>query len=116
MSIRTTAPPPPASYPHIESDERGILRVAGTGYKVVELLSWYRARRWSEDEFLAGFPSLTRAQLHSLLAYYYDHQLNVDEEIDRRAALAEDVLGQVEGSQQVSQLQDRLRRARPSAT
>ncbi len=40
------------------------------------------AYRWSADDIHRNHPYLTLAQIHSALAYYYDHQQEIDEEIE----------------------------------
>src|SRR4051794_22697647 len=85
MPITTTT----TGYPHMTRDQHGVLRIDDTGYKAVVLISLYRARPWTEVEFLEGYPSLTKAQFHAMLAYYYDHQDEIDAEIERRGAEAE---------------------------
>jgi uncharacterized protein (DUF433 family) len=71
----------PTGYPHITRDQNGVLRIAGTGYKALLLLDGYLTWSCSEDEFLASYQHLTKAQLHAMLAYYYDHQAEIDAEL-----------------------------------
>jgi len=85
MKITTT----PAGYPHITRDQNGVLRIDDTGYKVLVLLGSYRGQHPSVEEFYNGFPHMSRAQLHALLAYYYDHQAEIDAEIEQRWAEAD---------------------------
>ncbi len=75
---------PATGYRHIELSDRGVPVIAGTGYKVVPLLEHYTARGWTAEEFQQHYPDLTPAQLHSVLAYYYDHADALDGELRRR--------------------------------
>jgi uncharacterized protein (DUF433 family) len=85
MPITTT----PIGYPHITRDQNGVLRIDDTGYKAVLLISTYLAQPCGGEEFLLDYPSLTKAQFHAMLAYYYDHQAEIDSEIARRSAEAD---------------------------
>jgi len=45
------------------------------------LVGYYRLN-YKETEILAGFPDLTAAQLYDALSYYYDHQAEIDADIE----------------------------------
>ncbi len=79
---------PCLSYPHISTQPQvmsGRPCVAGTRVRVMDIVAARRAGV-PDDELLQYFSSrtLTRGELHAALAYYYDHQAEID------AALAED--------------------------
>ena len=78
-------------YEHIVLQEGGVPRIAGTTMKVVELATAQQAYGWSPEELAFQFPYLTLGQVHSALAYYWDHQDELDREIERRLALADDL-------------------------
>jgi uncharacterized protein (DUF433 family) len=67
---------------HLYRDERGAVCVDTPRNKVKVLVSMIRACG-GIDETAAIYPHLTRAQLHAAMAYYYDHQEEVDEAIRR---------------------------------
>jgi uncharacterized protein (DUF433 family) len=71
-------------YEHIVIDERGIPIVAGTNLKVVELVLEKMAYGWSPEELYFQHPHLTLGQIYSALAYYWDHQEELDKDIERR--------------------------------
>ena len=71
-------------YEHIVIDERGIPIVAGTNMKVVELVLEKMAYGWSPEELYFQHPHLTLGQIYSALAYYWDHQEELDKDIERR--------------------------------
>lgn len=58
--------------------------VEGTRTKVVEIVLDRLAHNWDPDEIQRQHPHLTLAQIHSALAYYYDHQKEIDADMDRR--------------------------------
>ena len=78
-------------YAHIVLNNDGLPRIAGTTMKVVELVTAQHAHGWSPEELAFQFPHLTLGQIHSALAYYWDHQAELDQEIRHRLALAYDL-------------------------
>jgi uncharacterized protein (DUF433 family) len=78
-------------YEHIVLDEGRVPRFADSTMKVVELVTAQQAHGWSPEELAFQFPHLTLGQVHSALAYYWDHQEELDREIARRLALADDL-------------------------
>ena len=71
-------------YDHIMLNEAGIPTIAGTDMKVVEIVVERTAYGWSPEELHYQHPFLTLAQIYSALAYYYDHQEKIDEDIEQR--------------------------------
>lgn len=69
---------------HITIDERGIARIDGTPLKVIHLIEAMKAWFPTPEALCAAYPQLTRSQIHAALAYYYDHQAQIDGEIERR--------------------------------
>jgi uncharacterized protein (DUF433 family) len=69
-------------YPHIDVSRAGVPYIAGTQTKVVEVVLDRLAYHWDADEIRRQHPHLSLAQIHSALAYYYDHQEEMDGEID----------------------------------
>ena len=52
--------------------------------KVVELVLDHLAYGWSPEELHFQHPYLSMGQIFSALAYYWDHKTEVDEDIERR--------------------------------
>ena len=69
------------AYQYIFLDDRGVAQVAGANTKVVEIVMHSRATGESPEELSKGLPHLTPAQIHSALAYYWDHKDALDAEI-----------------------------------
>ncbi len=61
-------------YEHIVLNESKIPFIAGTNMKVIELVLDRSAYGWSAEELQFQHPYLTLGQIHSALAYYWDHQ------------------------------------------
>lgn len=69
---------------HLVCDAAGVLRVRGTGYKVILLVGEHVQQGWDAEELHRQHPDLTRGQIHSVLAHYYDHAEELRAELDER--------------------------------
>jgi uncharacterized protein (DUF433 family) len=78
-------------YEHIVLDGAGVPRIAGTTMKVIELVLERSAYGWSPEELHFQHPYLSLGQIHSALAYYWDHQDELDQDIARRRARVEEL-------------------------
>ena len=59
---------------HIGRDADGRAWIEDTNVKVMEVVLDHLAYGWSPDEIHFQHPHLSLAQIHSALAFYYDHQ------------------------------------------
>ncbi|MGC1374737.1 MAG: DUF433 domain-containing protein [Anaerolineales bacterium] len=71
-------------YQHIVLDDYKVPVIAGTTMKVVELASAHLAYGWSAEELHFQFPDLTLGQIYSALAYYWDNQSALEDDIEKR--------------------------------
>ncbi len=71
-------------YKHILMNQDNVPIIAGTTMKVVELVLDKIAYGWSPEELHLNHPYLTMGQIHSALAYYWDHAEEIDRDIQRR--------------------------------
>jgi len=71
-------------YKHVELDERNVPLIAGTTMKVVEIVMAQRAYGWSPEEIHLNHRYLSMSQIHSALAYYWEHKEELDADIERR--------------------------------
>jgi uncharacterized protein (DUF433 family) len=78
-----------AAITHIDVDDEGVARIAGTRTKVVLVVEDFRHRGWSPEIIHENYPYLSLAQIYAALAYYYDHQAELDAEVQRRRQFAE---------------------------
>lgn len=83
------------SYEHIVLDAHGIPWVEGADTKVVELVGEVKAHGWSPEELTYQHPHLTLGQVHSALAYYWDHRAEIDADLERREAEVEEIRREV---------------------
>ncbi len=68
----------------IELDENGVPWITGANTKVVEVVLDKMAHDSSPEEMHEQYPHLSLAQIHAALSYYYEHQAEVDADIERR--------------------------------
>lgn len=73
-----------STYEHIVLDEQGTPVIAETNTKVVEIVLDKFAFGWSAEEIHRQHPHLTLGQIHSALAYYWDHRDDLDADIAQR--------------------------------
>jgi len=71
-------------YEHIAFDSEGVPVIAGTKTKVIELVVERKAYGWSPEEVHFQHQYLTLGQIYSALAYYEDHRVELDKDIDLR--------------------------------
>jgi uncharacterized protein (DUF433 family) len=78
-------------YEHILINEDRVPLIAGTTMKVVELVLDHLAYGWSPEELHFQHPCLTMAQIHSALAYYWDHKAELDQDVEQRLQFVDQV-------------------------
>lgn len=71
-------------YEHIELSEDHVPSITGTTMKVIELVIEQQTYGRSPEEAHFQHPYLTVGQIHPALAYYWDHQEELDRDIERR--------------------------------
>ena len=76
-------------YEHIALDREGVPFIVGTTMKVVEIVVGRMAHGWSPEELHFQYPHLSLGQIYSALAYYSDHQEELDRDIERRLEQAD---------------------------
>ncbi len=87
MGLATTE----TTYEHIEIDSAGVPIIAGTNMKLIELVLSQLSYGWSPEELYFQFPYLSMGQIHSALAYYWDHQEYLDQDIKKRLQKVESI-------------------------
>jgi len=70
------------TYPHIEKPDNQPARLQShPRIRVAHIVMDYLAHGWSVDEMCRQHPYLTLAEAHAAMAYYFDHQAEMDREI-----------------------------------
>lgn len=91
-------------YEHVVLNEAKVPMIAGTTMKVIELVLAQSAHGWSPEELHLQFPGLTLGQIHSALAYYRDHREELDQDIERRLEVVDQLQRTAEPSPLVVRL------------
>ena len=91
-------------YEHVVLNQVKVPFIAGTTMKVIELVLAHLAYGWSPEELHFQFPPLTLGQIHSALAYYWDHQEEFDKDIERRLESVEQIRRSLRESPLVARL------------
>ena len=76
-------------YEHVVLNDQLVPIIAGTSMKVRELVAERQAWGWSPEELLVNHPGLSLGQIFSALAYYADHQAEIDGAIEEDIQLAD---------------------------
>jgi uncharacterized protein (DUF433 family) len=76
--------PETTTTPHICIDDRGLAWIDDANVKVIEIVLDHIAYGWTAESIQENHPALTLAQVYAALAWYYDHQAEVDAELDRQ--------------------------------
>ncbi len=69
------------TYPHITLRDDGVAFITSSTMKVAELVAEVQAYGWSPEELHFQHPHLSLGQIHSALAYYWDHKDTLDREL-----------------------------------
>jgi uncharacterized protein (DUF433 family) len=84
MSIAVT-------YPHIlKANDQPACLERLPRIRVSQIVIDYLNNGWSADEMCIHYPHLKLAEVHSAMAYYFDHQAEIDAEISEEQKLIQD--------------------------
>jgi uncharacterized protein (DUF433 family) len=76
-------------YKHIQLDQRGIPRIAGSTMKVIELVMAHLSYGWTAEEIHVNHPDLSLSQIYSALAYYWENKQELDRAIQEDLEFAQ---------------------------
>src|SRR5215210_4881056 len=94
------------TYPHIVKIEGSPARLERMPrIRVAQIEIDYLNHGWSADEICIHYPHLKLAEVHSAMAYYFDHQAEIDAEIEQEQRL----IGESRLSAQATPAELRLR-------
>ena len=66
-------------------------RIDGHRIKVEHIAVMYERMGMSPDEIVTELPTITLAQVHAALAYYYDHRQEIDADIEEGKRFVEEL-------------------------
>jgi len=69
---------------HIHLDDKGRPWIDDTNVKVIEVVLDHLGYGWNAETIQENHPHLSLAQVYAALAWYYDHQAEMDAEVARQ--------------------------------
>jgi len=83
--------PVEVTYPHIEKIDGESARLTRLPrIRVAQIVVDYLNHGWSADEICIHYPHLGLAEVHSAMAYYFDHQSEINAEIEAEQRLIDE--------------------------
>ncbi len=79
------------AYAHVELSSDGVPLIEGTTTKVIEVALDRLAHHWDADKIQRQYPHLSLAQIYGALAYYYDHEEELNRDIELRLSTVESI-------------------------
>jgi uncharacterized protein (DUF433 family) len=64
--------------------------ITGHRVRVLDIVEWHEHQGMTPDEIVSEVPSITLADVHAALAYYFDHMDEIREEVRAELALVEE--------------------------
>lgn len=95
----------------LHQDETGTVRVTGSRVTLDTLAATFKKGATAE-QIQDSFPSLSLRQIYGAIAYYLDHQDDVDAYLRDRQTEAKEIRQQIEGQPQYKEFRERIRRRR----
>jgi uncharacterized protein (DUF433 family) len=80
----------------LQTDDTGTIRVANTRITLNVLLALYNQRQSAED-LQESFPTLSLADIHSVIGYYLRHRAAIDQYLTSTQSAADQLRTQIEG-------------------
>src|SRR5277367_1630944 len=101
------------TYIFLDKQKRPWVRGANT--KVTQIVLSKLAYGWSPEEICRQFPHLTLAQVHAALGYYYDHQSELDQQIQHQLRKAREMAAEFSSMPLARKLKKAMATARRKA-
>jgi uncharacterized protein (DUF433 family) len=96
-------------YAHVSVTSEGVPIISGTSTKVVEIVLDHLAHGSDAREIHREFSHLALGAIYSALAYYYDHQAQMDEDIAQRLRKVNEIKAELEPLQGASPIRLKLK-------
>ncbi len=64
--------------------------IAGHRVRVLDIVEWHEHQGMTPDDIVSEIPSITLADVHAALVYYFDHLTEIREEMRAERALVEE--------------------------
>ena len=86
-------------------------RIDGHRIQVEDIAIWHERMGMSPDQIVSEYPSITLADVHAALAYYYENRARIDADIDTAKKNAEEMKAKAGPAR----LQEKLRQRKANA-
>jgi uncharacterized protein (DUF433 family) len=100
-------------YAHVDLRDDGVAMIAATRYKVAHLAQEQQAWGLGPEQLRESHPDLALGQIYSALAYYADHQPDIDAYIAETDRLAKDLSRAADDSPPLRRLRALKRQTQP---
>ena len=87
-------------------------RIDGHRIQVEDVAIWHERMGMSPDQIVSEYPSITLADVHAALAYYYENRERIDADIEAAKKYAEEMMAKAGPSR----LEEKLRQRKADAT
>lgn len=85
------------TYPHIEKTEGKPARLSRLPrIRIAQLVIDYLDHHWTPEEMVVHYPHLQLAEVYAAMTYYFDHQVEIDAEIQAADELIAGLRAEVE--------------------
>jgi uncharacterized protein (DUF433 family) len=99
------------SIEHIEINPAGEAKLVGSRIKVKHLAAIKQSHGYTAEQIQQEvYPHLNLAQIHAALAYYYDHQSEIDNSLRSDDAAHEQAWQKQQGNPEYRELIDKMKR------
>ena len=89
--MSTAILPTKSEYPHVTKPENGpAFLTRHPRWRIAMIVAEHLAWGWSAEEIQRNHSYATLSEIHSALAYYYDHHAEIDSELDDEARQVEE--------------------------
>jgi len=95
----------------LHQDETGTVRVIGSRMTLDTLVAAFK-RGATAEQIQDSFPSLSLRQIYGAIAYYLDHQDDVQAYLSERQTEADAIRQQIESQPKYKEFRERIRRRR----
>jgi uncharacterized protein (DUF433 family) len=85
--------------------------IAGHRIRVLDVVVWHEHQGLTPDEIVSQFPTITLADVHAALAFYFDHIEEIQQEMRAERAFAEEFRHHSSSVLETKSRQERLEEA-----
>ncbi|MEW6212550.1 MAG: DUF433 domain-containing protein [Acidobacteriota bacterium] len=97
--------------PPLTQEKDGTVRIAGSRVTLDTVVGAFQKGATAE-QIQDSFPSLSLRQIYGAIAYYLEHQADVEEYLEERRAEAREIKREIEARQDTEGFRDRVRARR----